>query len=144
MCLCWGGGRGGVFFMVVWRRTIILLIRCGCVCSSTANPDICPRWWTSREAFCKAAAFNTRQSPCIRHSVCLRCLFRGWCTHLRSGRRWVFKLRLKKSTQEIFKSAARSQTVRNENIFSFKSSCFLIQSVLTFSNCKIWSIKLHL
>lgn len=38
-----GEGRGWVF-MAVWRRTIILLIRCGCVCSSTANPDICPHW----------------------------------------------------------------------------------------------------
>lgn len=57
--------------MVVWSRTIILLIRCGCVCSSTANPDICPHWYTLREAFCKPAAINphTRESLDITQSA---------------------------------------------------------------------------
>lgn len=28
----------------LWKKTIMLLIRCGCFCCSSANPDICAHW----------------------------------------------------------------------------------------------------
>lgn len=48
----------GVVFVAVRRRTIILLISCGYISPSTANPDICPHWYTRAEAFCKPSAIN--------------------------------------------------------------------------------------
>lgn len=101
----WTRGKcngGGVAFMAVWGRTVILLIRCGC----TANFDICPTGFLWGR-LCEPTAVNKQVSS---HNNIL------WCAHRGGGA--VFKLsclRILKITRTMF---YRSAPFLNVEVFS--------------------------